>query len=211
MKAALLPLLVVAAMTAYAPKPAPAHPGMIPTAHPGAGAPTPASENAAGAGDPCPALPDSLHGYHLTETGPLADTSLGVRYRYAGPPRELVTVFLYPIPADVRTGEDLQAWVSAEGKKFEAMLPLGVQRGFWEQYAGAFANAEPIAVEGGTVPGFIAGAATKRNGRISVELQYVYAVCGRFLKVRGTLPQEGWEESDFPTFAKALAARLAGH
>jgi hypothetical protein len=141
-------------------------------------------------------MPSTLGGYTLTETKPYGDAALGTAYRFAGPAHERVTVFVFPIGADVRVGNDLQAQVTAEGKKFEGIFPIGVQRGWYQSYRFAFANPEPITVDGGSV---------------QVEIQYLYAVCGKFLKLRATLDGETWTESEFPTFAKALAAQLAGH
>ncbi len=157
----------------------------------------------------CPSLPDSLLGYRLTGSHVFPDASLGTGYRFSGPPGERVTVFVYPITAEKRTGADVQAWVTAEGRTFLQTFPAGVQRGWYQSYADTIAHAEPVTFDGGTVPGFLAGAATKTNGRIAVELQYVYAVCEHFVKVRATLDGATWENSNLPNFAKALAARLA--
>ncbi len=154
----------------------------------------------------CITLPSELNGYRQMESQAYADASLGRAYRFQGPPDERVTVYVYPIGADVRMGrKDAQEWVAAEGEKFKEVFPAGVQRGWWQKYVITSAQPDPVSVDTLKLPGFLVAGVTRSGTRISVELEYIYAMCDQFLKVRGTLSEQGWTQSGFPKFAKALA------
>jgi len=158
----------------------------------------------------CPVIPPSVEDYGLTETNVFENPEDGQSYRFSGPPHENVSVFVYPIGADVQSsGQDEQEWVNAEGAKFQQMFPIGVQRGWYDTFELAFAHPEPLSIAGREVPGFTAAAATRRGQNVTLELQYLYVICDRFVKVRGTLEAGRWAESTLPSFSKALAGRLA--
>jgi hypothetical protein len=132
-----------------------------------------------------------------------------VAYRFTNGSRTRVTVFVYPVPADVRVSESPQDWVTREGEKFPQTFPMGVERGWYEDYRLAFARPDPLTVDTLVIPGYVVAAATRARGEVRVELEYLYLVRDTFTKVRATVPEQGWERTDVPVFAKDLAASLA--
>lgn len=49
-----------------------------------------------------------------------------------------------------------------------------------------------------------------RNGTVAVDMQFLYLIDGKFVKVRATIPAQDWQQSTVPSFSRALARRLAG-
>jgi hypothetical protein len=125
-------------------------------------------------------------------------------YRFRDTSAARVTVFVYPIPSDVQNGADSSQWVSNEVAKFSQVLPIGVQRGWYDDYKLAFTDSQPLVVGTVTVPGYLAAAATRKNAVLSVELEFLYLVRGQFLKIRATVPEAGWQQTTVAVFAKDL-------
>jgi hypothetical protein len=73
----------------------------------------------------------------------------------------------------------------------------------------AFSDPDSVQVDGRVLHGHATAAVTKKAGRVSVELQYLYLLGDTFVKVRGTVPADNWEKTDVPNFARQLAALLA--
>jgi hypothetical protein len=40
-------------------------------------------------------------------------------------------------------------------------------------------------------------------------MQYLYLIGGKFVKVRATIPEPGWQQTQVPSFARELALRMA--
>ena len=169
---------------------------------------------------PAPALPASssrasripveLGRYKLTRREGIEGEPNDSAYHYSDGSRTRVTVFVYGIPVDVQVGADSQSWTPREGKKFEEVQPLLVQRGMIGAYELAFANTGEITAANRKITEHATAIAVRSRGQVAVDFQYLYLVAGRFLKVRATVPSDGWEKTDVPTFARVLARRLAG-
>ncbi|MGH7531614.1 MAG: hypothetical protein ACREMN_14630 [Gemmatimonadales bacterium] len=155
-------------------------------------------------------VPTRVGDYRLTERDTIAQEHGGGHvYRFSDGSATRLTVFVYRIPADVQEGPDSAAWVHRESEKFTRVLPIQVERGVYEAYEVAFAHAEPDVRGADTIPGHVVGAGTRRGGEVFVELQYLYLVRGRFVKVRATIPSDRWQETTVPNFAKALVGSIA--
>jgi hypothetical protein len=131
-------------------------------------------------------------------------------YHFSDGSSTRVTVFVYAVPADVQEGEVPQAWATAEGAKFVQVLRIGVERGWYEDFQVAFSEPQPVVRDTLGIPGHAVAAATRSRGGVRVELEYLYLVRGRFLKVRATVPERGWTQTDVPRFAEQLALAIAG-
>jgi hypothetical protein len=130
-------------------------------------------------------------------------------YRFSDGSQTRVTVFVYAVPPDVRQGEVPQTWVTAEGAKFVQVLQIGVGRGWYDDFRVAYSDPHPVVRDTLSIPGYEVAAATRSRGRVSVELEYLYFVHGSFLKVRATVPERGWTQTDVPRFAEELAVAIA--
>ncbi len=150
--------------------------------------------------------PAQLRGYVLFQVDSLSGGSVAHRYSHESGTR--VTVFIYPAgqTSEVSATESL---VQQESEKFILALPVGVQRGWYDNFTVAFS--EPDSVQAGNlrISGRGVGAATRKGDRMAIELQYLYLVSGSFIKVRATVPVPGWEDTDVPLFARELAAAVA--
>ena len=147
--------------------------------------------------------------YRLTRREWIRGTSNDSAYHFTDGSPTRVTVFLYAIPADVQVGPDSQSWTAREGKKFEQVQPLLVQQGVMDMYKVAFANSEEMTVGARKIVQHATAIAVRRRGGVAVDFQYLYLVAGQFLKIRATVPSEGWERTDVPTFAREMARRVA--
>ncbi len=153
-------------------------------------------------------MPTTLQGFRLVETEQIPERDGGGQlYRFTDGTGVQLTVFVYPVPADVQQGDSAN-WVLVEGAKFEQVLPIQVQRGRYDTYEMAFAQPEPVVSEGHTIPVHVAAARTRSGESISMQLQYLYLIRGQFLKVRATLPGDSWQRAPVPTFAHDLARRV---
>ena len=161
------------------------------------------------AANPAPesGFPATLQGFRLTDSDSIAQSDGGGRlYRYSsGRSGEWVTVFLYPIPEDIKAAPDSLQWVLIEGRKFTQIMPIQVQRGRYDAYEMAFADSQPVVSGRDTIPGFASAAATRSGGAVSLQLEYLYLVHGQFLKIRATMPEKDWQQTNAALFAQDLA------
>ena len=153
-------------------------------------------------------LPASVRSYRLTESYPIEGYPQHRGFRYTDESPTRVSVFVYPADSAAAVAEPRHA-VAQEGPLFSESLPIGVQRGRYDTYNIAFSHADSLEVDGQLVFGHVTAAPTKRAGRVSVEFQYLYLVGTRFVKVRASVPAEGWQNTDVPLFAQELTAVLA--
>jgi hypothetical protein len=154
-------------------------------------------------------IPTQLGRYKLTRRDAVEGAPNDSAYRYTDGSATRVTVFVYAIPIDVQVGADSQSWTPREGEKFEEVQPLLVQRGMIGAYEVAFANTGEITAANRRITEHATAIAVRTHGQVAVDFQYVYLVAGRFLKIRATVPSDGWEKTDVPIFARDLARRLA--
>lgn len=155
-------------------------------------------------------LPAQLGRYQLTRREGIEGFSNDSAYHYSDGSQARVTVFVYSIPIDVQMGTDSQSWTPREGKKFTDLQPLLVQRGTIGAYAVAFANTGELIAANRKITEHATAIAVRSRGQVAVEFQYIYLVAGRFLKIRATVPSDGWEKTDVPTFSRDMARLLAG-
>lgn len=154
-------------------------------------------------------MPANLHGYRMTGSEPIPEGDGGGKlYRFSDGSAAYLTVFVYPIPDDVKQSTDSAQWVLIEGRKFLQVMPIQVQGGRYDAYETAFADPEPVPVEHDTIPGFVAAVVTRSRGVLSVQLEFLYLVHGQFLKIRATLPQDSWQQAPAPLFARDLAQMM---
>lgn len=156
------------------------------------------------------ALPTVIGEWRLVDAEAVRGDGAGGLYRFSDGSSARVSVIVYPVPHDVLVESTPDARVQREGRKFQQALELLARRGTYEGIAMAYADSDSVVARGVPVPGYSAAAAAMRGGRTTVELQYIYIIGSRFLKVRATLPERGWQDSTVPRFAEELARTLAG-
>ena len=149
-------------------------------------------------------FPSTVRAYALKESNPVRGDSMATMFRYSDGSATRVSVFFY-LADSVAPAADARALVAQTGQSFLETLPIGVQRGWYDSYTTAFSDPDSVTVDGRLLLGNATAAATKKDGSVHVELQYVYLIGPRLLKVRASVPAEGWEKTDIPRFARELA------
>lgn len=154
-------------------------------------------------------IPNALAGFRLTERAPIRGMEPDSLYRFRDSTRANVTVFVYSVPPDVSADGDAQRWTVREGEKFRASQD--VRRSRRQIVAYELVISDTTRLEGNRAILEHRSVSPTRypGGAVTVEMQYLYLIDGRFVKVRATVPAQGWEQTQVPTFARALALHVA--
>lgn len=155
-----------------------------------------------------PGVPAQLNGWRMVSSGtmqgaPPTDTI----YRFVDSTSQRISVIRYPVPPDIRALADTSQWVDVEGRKFERVQELLVQRGSLQSSRVAYMRTVPLQVGSRTVQEFAAAMVVRIRGKSFVDLEYLYLVGDTFLKIRATVPEES-ERKDIPAFARDLVRRF---
>ena len=164
-----------------------------------AGTTAPASTSTAPApAGALPVPPDKVLSYSRTATENLGPEG-GMLHRYRNTTNENVTVFVYSVPSDVKTGSsEPRIWTTREGEKFQQVLPLLVRQGAIQNFSLAYARPDSIPTVTGPIHAHTTAAATRAGNVARVDMLYIYYVNGVFLKVRATLPNNGLDDKRLP-------------
>ncbi|MEX1186227.1 MAG: hypothetical protein WEA80_06530 [Gemmatimonadaceae bacterium] len=155
-------------------------------------------------------VPAQVGEFKLTERAAVGGAPADSLYRFRDSSRTNLTVFIYEIAADVRVEADSQQWTAREGGKFKEIQDIRVARGQIAEYVLAFSDTTRIAVgEHNILEHRMATPVRFPSGAVAVDMQFLYLVGGKFIKVRATIPEQGWEQTRVPSFARELALRLA--
>jgi hypothetical protein len=156
-------------------------------------------------------IPSEIEGFKLTQRDAVtgAPTDSAFRFRDGSP--TILTVFVYGVDADVKVDADSQKWTPREGEKFKAVQEIQRSRGRISAFTVAFSDTTRFAAgERSILEHSIAIPVRFPNGVVAVEFEYLYLIDGKFVKVRASVPEEGWQKTHVPLFARALATRMAG-
>ena len=135
----------------------------------------------------------------------------GVAYQYGDSVTRL-TVYLYARDSTWR-GRPAREALQQEVQLFKQALEIERTRGAYEAYQIAFDEPDsiPLVTAGSAfAPGRQVAVALRRQRTIYVSLYYVYAIGNAFVKVRGTVPQARWQQTDIPLFAREFARQASG-
>lgn len=156
-------------------------------------------------------VPDRVGDFALTERSAIEGLSGDSLFRFSDGSTTNLSVIVYDVSDDVKVDPDPQKWTAVEGEKFGAVQEVRRRRGQIADYVVSFSDTARVPVAGGTLLEHSVGVPVRSPaGAISVELQYLYLIGGKFVKVRATIPEQGWQQSNAPTFARELARHLAG-
>lgn len=195
------PLVVIVSVIGGAPVPGPAP----------AAAQQPASAGTSAPGSNLYArIPAEIGAFRLAERTAVRGLPTDSLFRFRDGSQTILSVIVYDVAADVRVDADSQKWTAREGEKFKAVQDVRASRGQIAAYEVAFSDTTRFAAGDRTIlEHSIAAPVRFPNGAIAVELQYLYLIDGKFVKVRATVPEKGWEETQVPGFARELALRMA--
>lgn len=155
-------------------------------------------------------IPSEIEEFKLTERAAVTGSPTDSLFRFRDASATNLSVFVYEVGADVKVDADSQKWTPREGEKFKAVQEIQRSRGRIAAFSVAFSDTTRFAAgERSILEHSIAIPVRSPNGVVVVEFQYLYLIDGKFVKVRGTVPEQGWQTTHVPSFARALATRVA--
>jgi hypothetical protein len=96
-----------------------------------------------------------------------------------------------------------------EVTRFKAAVPVGVDSGWYDAYKVVFADPHPVKVDHRSIPGYAVAVVIRRGNETFASFFYIYALDGRFAKIRLTLPGEGWGANPAMEWPRLLIVALA--
>src|SRR5262245_2656044 len=156
-------------------------------------------------------IPSELEAFKLTAREGVSGAPTDSAFRFRDGSPTILTVFVYGVDPDVKVDADSQKWTPREGEKFKAVQEIQRSRGRIAAFTVAFSDTTRFAAgERRILEHSIAIPVRFPNGVVAVEFEYLYLIEGKFVKVRATVPEQGWQQTHVPLFARALATRMAG-
>jgi len=151
-------------------------------------------------------VPASIGKAHLHDSSFVGDA---MAYSYRGPKIAGCDIYVWPLPAD----RDMDAGrrdslLQLEVAKFKEVVPLGIERGWYENYQIAFADPHPVATKSDSVPGYVVALVFARRGQRFTSFFYIYALQGMFIKIRLTVPADDWGSNPALDLPAALVRAL---
>jgi len=152
-------------------------------------------------------MPLRVAGYSIADSG-LAGGA--VTFSYRGYNVTKLDVFIYQLPVADTSQSLVSHALRDEVESFKRSLPVGLSRGWYDDYRLAFETEEPVSTSAGSVQSFAVATVLTRGGAGYVSLFYIYALRGMFIKIRLTVPYADWGANpalNFPTqFIEQVAA-----
>jgi hypothetical protein len=155
-------------------------------------------------------VPDRVGDFVLTERSAIGGMPDDTIFRFRDGSAARVSVFVYDVGEDVMAEPDTLKWASLEAEKFEAVQELRRSRGEITAYVVSVSDTARIpAGDRQVLEHSLAVPVRSRDDRISIEFQYLYLIGRRFVKVRATVPEQGWEQTKVRSFARELVQHMA--
>jgi hypothetical protein len=80
------------------------------------------------------------------------------------------------------------------------------KRGDYENYEIASEGGDSVMVDNALeLPGYYVAYVFRRGGWVGVSFFYLFVAGNNRVKVRGTVPENHWQNTDLPSFAHAVA------
>lgn len=183
-----------------------------PRANLSAGTPAASGASFVNAAGSVPALTEPNGRYRFTQADVVPSTPGDSIYRFRDGTGANVSVIRYAMPPDVRVDADSQRWTAREGTKFADVQAILQQQGRIEAWRLAFEDTTRLTLSAAPpVLEHAIGIVVRSRGAERMDVQYLYFIHGRLLKIRGTVPIAAWPESELQAFAREAARRVQGY
>jgi hypothetical protein len=152
-------------------------------------------------------VPAELGNARLRDSTFIADA---MAYRYEGRRITGFDIYVWPLPGDSLDRAARDTLLQLEVAKFKEAAPVGLERGWYEDYSIAFDAPHPVALDGDSLPGYVVALVFARRGQRFASFFYIYAVQGMYLKIRLTVPGDDWGSNpalDLPATLVQTVAR----
>lgn len=155
-------------------------------------------------------IPLQIGNFKLTQRTAVRGTLTDSLYRFSDGSGTNLSVIVYDVIAEAKTDQDPQKWTAIEGEKFKEVQEIRKNRGDMAAYSVAFSDSARFKAGSlNLLEHRIATPVRYANGTIAIDMQYLYLVDGKFLKVRATIPEPGWQQTMVPAFSRELAQRVS--
>lgn len=155
-------------------------------------------------------IPSQIGAFKLTERSSVRGLPADSIFRFSDGSKTYLSVIVYGVTTD-GGDNDTQKWVALEGEKFKEAQDIRQKRGQISAYVMGYSDTTRFMVGSRNLLEHTIAMPTRYpNGSITVEMQYLYLIDNKFVKVRGTIPEHGWQQTGVPSFARELARRMAG-
>ena len=156
-------------------------------------------------------IPAEVAGFKLTERTSVTSVPSDSVFRFRNDSRTTVTVIIYEVPAEAKVGADSQSWTPRQGEQFLEVMVALRERGRISDFTEPVSSTARITGGGREIVEHAMSIPTRHsNGNVVVEMQFLYLIDGKFVKVRATVPHEEFKASRMGSFARELAQRVAG-
>jgi hypothetical protein len=154
------------------------------------------------------AAPGQVGRYKLGASHDYGKPNLGVAYQYAladgSADSSFATLYLYQREENER-GWSADSVLATSVAVFKEGLNVMRNRGDYENYQIAFEGRDSVMVSDvSKLPGYHVAYVFLRGGRAAVSFLYLFVAGNNLVKVRGTVPEGHFQNTDLPSFAHAV-------
>ena len=155
------------------------------------------------------AAPGQVGRYKLGSSHDYGKATLGVAYQYAladgSADSSFATLYLYQ-REEAERGWSVDSVLATSVAVFKEGLNVMRNRGDYENYQIASEGRDSVMMSDVLkLPGYHVAYAFRRGGRTAVSFFYLFVAGNNLVKVRGTVPESHWQNTDLPSFAHAVA------
>ncbi len=146
----------------------------------------------------------TIGNYRLGQIGTIEGYPLDTIFRFTDGSSASISAIRFPIPDDVRFGSQSDRWSRREGAKFLAIQEFFVSQKRITGFRVVIDSGHVVAVDRDSIFEHALAIEVRSNNATRMDLQYIYEVCDRFLKIRGTFPGTTWPREEFAHFAREV-------
>ena len=107
-------------------------------------------------------MPAKIRGAQLHNSTFIADA---MAYRYQGKHITGFDIYIWPLPADSLDVTARDSLLRLEVAKFKEAAPIGLERGWYEDYKIAFDAPHPVSLDRDSLPGYVVALVFARGGQ----------------------------------------------
>lgn len=151
-------------------------------------------------------MPATIGDARLRDSTFIADA---MAYRYQGKRITGFDIYVWPLPADSLDATVRDSLLRLEVANFKEAAPIGLERGWYEDYKIAFDAPHPVPVDRDSLPGYVVAMVFAREGQRFASFFYIYAIQGMYFKIRLTVPGDDWGSNPAMDLPATLVQRVA--
>jgi hypothetical protein len=131
-------------------------------------------------------------------------------YRYQGKGITGLDEYVWPLEITSADSAQRDSLLVIQVESFKETIPLGVERGWYENFQVAFDAPHPVALASDSIRGYVVAFVFSRRREPFTSFFYIYAVQGMYLKIRLTVPGRDWNTNEALDLPAMLVRAAAG-